>query len=186
MEIKAAVLAVIAALEAEQIPYMLVGSFSSNFYGIPRSTADGDLVIDIGSRSLAGLRQRLAAPLRFDSQVTFENATGTLKNVVSVEGSSIQIELFRLSGSPHDQERFRRRVSLPYLGRDVMLPTPEDVVITKLNWLKLIARGKDANDVRDVIAVQADDLDWPYIHRWCDDHGTRQLLDEIRGTIPKI
>ena len=86
MEIKTAVLAVIDALEAEQIPYMLVGSFSSNFYGIPRSTVDGDLVIELGSRSLAGLRQRLAEPLKFDSQITFENATGTLKNVVSVEG----------------------------------------------------------------------------------------------------
>ena len=50
MEIKTAVLAVIDSLEAEQIPYMLVGSFSSNFYGIPRSTEDGDLVIELAGR----------------------------------------------------------------------------------------------------------------------------------------
>jgi hypothetical protein len=186
VEIKTAVLAVIDALEAEQIPYMLVGSFSSNFYGIPRSTADGDIVIELGSRSLTGLRQRLSSPFSFDSQVTFENATGTLKNVISVKGSPIKIELFRLSDSPHDQERFRRRVPQRYLERDILLPTPEDVVVAKLNWLKLIARGKDRDDVRDVIAVQADALDWPYIHRWCEEHGTRQLLDEIRATIPPI
>ena len=89
MEIKTAVLAVIDALEAEQIPYMLVGSFSSNFYGIPRSTEDGDLVIELTGRSLANLRRRLSSPLEFDPQVTFENATGTHKNVVSVTGSTI-------------------------------------------------------------------------------------------------
>ena len=34
-------------------------------------------------------------------------------------------------------------------------------------------------------AVQADTLDWDYIHRWCDEHGTRELLDDIRRSIPK-
>ena len=35
-----ATVAVIDALEALSIPYMLVGSFSSNYYGIGRSTTD--------------------------------------------------------------------------------------------------------------------------------------------------
>lgn len=29
--------AVVAAIEATAVPYMIVGSLSSNFYGIPRS-----------------------------------------------------------------------------------------------------------------------------------------------------
>ena len=82
-----------------------------------------------------------------------------------------------MSSAPHDQERFRRRVPVPYMDRQVILPTAEDVVITKLNWLKLLGRIKDREDVRNVVAVQADDVDWPYIHRWCDAHGTRQLLE---------
>jgi hypothetical protein len=186
VEIKTAVLAVIDLLEAEQIPYMLVGSFSSNFYGIPRSTEDGDLVIELAGRSLASFRQRLSAPFQFDPQTTFENATGTQRNVIAVKGSAIKVELFRLSSEPHDQERFRRRVAVRYLDRHVVLPTPEDVVITKLNWLKLLRRDKDRDDVRNVVAVQAENLDWPYIHRWCDTHGTRQLLEEIRRSIPPI
>jgi hypothetical protein len=28
-------------------------------------------------------------------------------------------------------------------------------------------------------------LDWDYVHRWCDIHGTRPLLDEIRQALPK-
>lgn len=186
MEIKTVVLAVIDALDAEQIPYMLVGSFSSNFYGIPRSTEDGDLVIELSGRPLGPLRQRLAPPLRLDQQVTFENATATYKNVVNVEGSPLKVEMFQLSSSPHDQERFRRRRSVPWMDRTIVLPTAEDVVITKLNWLKLLGRGKDREDVRDVIAVQAENLEWPYIHRWCDEHGTREMLEEIRGSIPPI
>jgi len=45
----------------------------------------------------------------------------------------------------------------------------------------------DEDDVRDVIAVQGDGaLDWAYIHRWTAEHGTRELLDEIRASIPPL
>ncbi len=46
--------------------------------------------------------------------------------------------------------------------------------------------GNDRDDIRGVIAVQADRIDWDYVHRWCEQHGTRPLLDEIRASIPPI
>ena len=39
--------AVIDALDALQIPYMMVGSFSTNFYGIVRATHDADIVVQL-------------------------------------------------------------------------------------------------------------------------------------------
>ena len=36
---------VLDALEQADIPYMLVGSFASNLYGVPRATQDADVVI---------------------------------------------------------------------------------------------------------------------------------------------
>ena len=27
---------------------------------------------------------------------------------------------------------------------------------------------------------------WPYIEGWCERHGTRALLEEIRRTVPKL
>lgn len=58
--------------------------------------------------------------------------------------------------------------------------------MTKLRWALLANRSKDRSDVRDVIAVQGGRIDWDYVHRWCDEHGTRALLDEIRASIPPI
>ena len=69
----------------------------------------------------------------------------------------------------------------------VHLRQTEDVIITKLRWAQIAKRGKDSDDVRNVIAVQGDEvLDWDYIHHWCAQHGTRVLLDEIRGSIPPL
>ena len=171
------------ALHAEGIPFLLVGSFSSNHWGIPRSTRDADFVIELGGKSVLSLAQHLPTTMKIDPQVQFESVTGTLRNVIKVADTLFKVELFRLSQDPHDQERFRRRVVVPMLGRDVFLPTVEDVVITKLRWCGFLNRAKDREDIRQMLIVRKSAVDWDYVYHWCDQHGTRQTLDEIRREI---
>jgi hypothetical protein len=182
------VVAVIEALEAAAIPYMIVGSLSASAYGVTRSTKDADFVLELGSRSIAEVTQRLGPEFVLDPQLSFETNTGTLRQVISVGDIGFQIELFRLSNDPHDQERFRRRrqTFAPFIQREVFLPTPEDVVVTKLRWILTAARSKDRDDVVDVLSVQRNSLDWNYIHRWCDEHGTRAILDELRTLVSDV
>jgi hypothetical protein len=100
-----------------------------------------------------------------------------------------KIEIFHLSRDAHDQSRFarKRKVFDEMLGREVYIPSVEGVVVTKLRWEKRGKRGKDGSDIPDVIAVQGDEgFDWDYIQRWTEEHGTRELLDEIRSSIPPI
>jgi hypothetical protein len=181
-----AVLYVVAALESCSIPYIVVGSYSTNAYGIPRSTQDADFVIELGETSIGELARRLAPSIRIDPQMSFETVTMTRRYVAEVVGTPFKIEFFLLGNDPHAQERFRRRQLVNTLDRQVWLPTPEDVIVTKLHWALLARRSKDTDDARDVIAVQGDRIDWDYVHRWCEQHGTRALLDEIRASIPPI
>lgn len=177
-----AVRAVIDALDAFGIDYVVVGSYASNSYGIERTTRDADIVIDVRDASLAALFARLRPAIRFDPQMGFETVTTTRRHVADVEGSPFKIELFQLGDDPHDRERFRRRRAIESGGRPMAILSAEDVIVTKLRW----ARPKDREDVRDVIAVQGDGIDWPYVESWADRHGTRALLDEIRRSIPPI
>lgn len=177
---------VMNVLESMAIPYMVVGSLSSNFYGVERSTKDADFVIALGEMPISQLAQQLDPSLKLDPQMTFETITGTTRFVIRCSGIPFTIEIFLLSDDLHDQERFRRRCQVHIKGRDIFLPTAEDVVVTKLRWLHLGKRNKDHDDVRNVIAVQGDQLDWDYIHHWCDLHGSRERLDEIRRSIPPL
>ena len=181
-----ATLAVIDALEMLGIPYMVVGSFSSNVYGVPRSTHDADFVIQLGPHSVRSIADRLGPQFRLDPQMSFETVTMTTRHVLEVVGIPFKIELFQLSDDPHDQERFRRRLPVKLLDRGVYLPTAEDVIITKLRWVSQGRRSKDWDDIRDVIAVQGERIDWDYVHSWCNRHGTRAVLDDICRSIPPI
>jgi hypothetical protein len=85
--------AVIDALTALGVPYMVVGSFSSNLYGVPRATEDADIVIHLGASSISNLAQRLGPSLRFDPHLSFETVTFTSRNQIKVVDSEFTIEV---------------------------------------------------------------------------------------------
>ncbi|MEO8351923.1 MAG: hypothetical protein ABI680_09335 [Chthoniobacteraceae bacterium] len=179
---------VIAAFDSLGIDYMLAGSYSSNYYGIPRATRDADFVAILNGRTRQ-LAAALGEGFLVDPQPSFEVVTGTTREMISVPSLSFDVEVFELSGDAHDQTRFERRrpVFDEIVGGKIFLPTAEDVIITKIRWAKLARREKDTDDVRNIIAVQGDDaFDWDYIHQWCALHETRRLLDEIRASIPPL
>ena len=111
-----------------------------------------------------------------------------MRDILVVHHLPFKIEIFPLSDDAHDLSRFerRRKVSDELIAREVFVPSAEDVIVTKLRWAVRAKRSKDADDNRDVIAVQGDALDWKYIHHWTHEHETRELLDEIRASIPPL
>ena len=77
---------VIEAMEAERIPYMVVGALSSSVFGIPRATKDVDIVLQLLTREpLQRLEQRLADVAEFDPQVTFETLTGSVRHILTAK-----------------------------------------------------------------------------------------------------
>lgn len=182
MTIEDVTLRVIDALNASATPHMLVGSFSSNLYGIPRSTKDADFVLELQGDLGRGFFQSLGDDFEIDPQLRFETNTGTFKQEMRFRSTPFTAELFRLSQDAFDQERFRRRLSAKLFGRETFVPTAEDVVVMKLRW----CREKDRPDIRNVMSVQRGRLDWPYIESWCRRHGTLALMEEFRRTIPEI
>jgi hypothetical protein len=174
---------VLDILIGQGVPHMLVGALAVNVHGIQRSTKDADIVIELGDLSIRDLVDRLGPEFRFDPQSAFESVTGTTKWNVHLNSGFYKIELFRLGQDPHDQERFRRRQPITFLGRSTWVLTAEDVIVTKLRWLVSINRSKDKDDVRNVLAVKGNALDWDYLYQWCDQHDTRAALDEIRQSL---
>jgi hypothetical protein len=113
-----------------------------------------------------------------------EVLTGSVRYVITFLPTDFDIKLFRATDDGHHAERFcrRQRVQLGELNREVWMPTAEDVVIQKLRW----QRRKDLDDAVNILAVRADKLDWEYLTKWTNLHGTHDLLDQLRRSIPDI
>ena len=168
------------------VPYMVVGSVSSMFYGVARLTVDADFVVELGRDQLAALAKRLESRLRLQTQPKLESVTFTTRYLFEEVEGDFAVELFALSEDDFDQERFRRRVEVIFADEKVWLPTPEDVIVMKLRWYHHAQRTKDREDVSGIIAVRKSELDWDYIHRWCEIHGSREHLDAIRESLKRL
>jgi hypothetical protein len=101
MNSEQAVAHVITCLEELGIEYMLVGALSCNVYGVPRASADADLVIDLGERNVLECVSKLGPEFKLDPQLSFEMLTGSHRNVVHFLPTGFDIELFRLT-EQHD------------------------------------------------------------------------------------
>lgn len=179
-----AAVAVIDALDRAGIPFMIVGSLASNFHGIPRATRDADFVIRLDGVPIAALASALPSDLRLEPQAAFETVTGTTRYLVTLRNSAFVCELFLCSDDPHDSARFDRRQRVRVLGREAFMATAEDMIITKLRWAAEAGRAKDRDDIRNIIAVTGNELDWAHIGRWSARHGTQTLLAQIRESLP--
>ena len=179
------IIPLIDAFDTSSIPYMVVGLYASNVYGIPRATKDFDVVVDVTNDSLSAIKPLLPPNLKLDPQLEFEGITGTIRNIVRFSNSQFVAEIFRIGNDPHNMVGFQRRVAIIVGDRPIWIHTPEDVIITKLRW----NRSKDIDDIKSVLLVQSEnelDLDWDYIYHWTNHHKTRKQLDEIIAALPNI
>ena len=179
-----AVCVILDGLSSAGVDHMVTGGLVANAHGIARSTKDADIVIQLSGDAFDRFARALPDDLQFDPQISFETITGSQRQIVEVRGSPFRIELFFLGRDAHHQERFSRRQwrHLPDLERQAWIATAEDMVIQKVRW----NRDKDRDDARNILAVQGDALDFPYIERWCGEHGTLDRLNDLRRSIPPI
>jgi hypothetical protein len=158
---------VLQALDSATVPYMLTGSFASSFHGAPRTTHDVDLVI----APTLGTLERLLTQFPHDGYYVSRDAAlqaygaETLFNVVDFASGWKVDFIFRKSRSFSAAE-FERRRQVDLLGTTLWVASPEDVVVSKLEWAKLSESDRQIRDVIDILRTQDDALDTDYIERW--------------------
>lgn len=178
------VIAIIEALEAEHVPYMLAGSFASMVYGIPRSTKDVDFVVELEEPAFSRLIKRLEPEFDLDPQQYLETSTWTRRYILKSKRSAFKIEFFLRSDDPHHLSQWSRKRTVfnSILQHNVTMPTAEDVIVQKLRW----GRPQDRIDAENVMDVQFPQLDWSYIEHWCGQHDRLELLQEIRSGLEPL
>ncbi len=171
---------VLEALDQLRIPYMLTGSFASNYYGEPRSTHDIDLVVELSSAHA----EKLEVALTPDFVVSDARAAVAARqsfNAIHV-ASSFKADFWLLNHAPFDREVFARRRSVSLFGRQVPIPTAEDLVLQKLRWAKETGSEQQHKDVVAILRGQEGKLDGDYLRRWAETLG---VSDDLRRLTAK-
>lgn len=131
------------ALAEAGVPAMLTGSVASAFRGAIRATMDVDLVIDPTAATLEQFVDRIEALGLYVSRDAARDALTehTMFNVIDPE-SGWKADLIVCKTRPFSHEEFARREVVTYLGVDIAIARPEDLILAKLEWASLGASAR--------------------------------------------
>ena len=176
----------VTALNNAGIAYMLSGAIGSGFHGQPRATNDIDIVIAPTETQL----RTFTGSLGEDYYVSFEAVREALKNnsmfsVIDVQ-SSWKADLIICKKRLFSLEEFKRRQIVNIMGLDVWILSPEDVILSKLEWSRNQETGNQFRDALGVAIVQWDNLDRDYLNKWAKELQVESLLGQLLGQAEKL
>ncbi len=164
------------------IPYLVGGSIASSIYGEPRATQDIDMVAELKGHHI----QSLIASTRNAFYIEKEDVIQAVSqhssfNVIHLE-TMIKVDIFVLGSEAIDREEMRRRRPQTIADTQLVVATPEDIVLQKLIWFQKGGEVSDRQwrDVAGILKVQGDRLDWEYLKHWAKSLNLSELLQRAR------
>jgi hypothetical protein len=166
-------------LETAGIAFMLAGSHSSGVHSYPRTTNDVDLVIEATAEQL----DRFLALLGDRYYTNRESAQEALSrrtmfNIIDFD-DGWKADLIVRKNRPFSIEEFSRRQTRTIYGRALPIASPEDVILSKLEWNKITPSERQVRDALSVAAVQWPALDQAYLRKWAAELGLTEKLEEV-------
>lgn len=157
---------VTVAFEQANILYMLTGAIAANYYGRPRFTHDVDLVVQIKLKDA----DKVAKLFESDFYVAIEGIVDAVKHSTMFNlihsASGFKVDCWVLKSEEYSQVSFSRRRKAIIFDQEMYISSPEDLVVTKLDWYKKSGIQKHYEDVLGVFEVQSGKLDVHYIKKW--------------------
>ncbi len=156
-DLEAALVEVVAALEACRLPYVLIGGLAVAFTGEPRTTLDVDVSVWSDPEKLGTAVQCLCKSLRpFPKEPLQFVEHRRVLPVSTANGVRADIVFASL---PVEREAIRRAIWKQIAGRSIPVASVEDLLLMKL----VSEREKDLSDARALLRRFGKSLDRDYL-----------------------
>jgi hypothetical protein len=176
----------LGVLDRMEIPYEVGGSVASSAHGIPRTTLDVDIVVDLKTEQIEALVAELRQEFYADAaQIREAFAMGRAANVIHL-GSVWKFDLFPLGNDEYSRMEFSRRACReirPDGGAavDCAVASVEDTILRKLEWYRAGGERSERqwNDLLGVRRAAGERLDFDYLRRWAKRLKVEDLIEKL-------
>lgn len=176
------------ALERLSIPYAVVGSYASTAWGEPRMTRDIDIVIQLTAVEVDSLCAAFPENDFYVSPIAAKEAVARRSQFNVLHPSSGNKIDFMIAGAgdwPTSQLARRKKFAFePNVFGYVA--APEDVILGKLIYYREGESEKHLRDIRGVIKISGNQLDYEYLDRCADQLGVGSIWKRIVSNAPGL
>ena len=173
MQLVEPLLVFVHRLNRLQVPYMVTGSSACIAYGVPRLTHDIDVVIELERKQiplllLAFPAEEFYCPPPDIIGVEIARAQRGHFNVIHT-ASGLKADCYTLGDDPLHRWGLSRKRRIEIAGEPVFLAPPEYVILRKLEYFREGGSEKHLRDIRGILDVSGDSLDWSELLRRIDE-----------------
>jgi predicted nucleotidyltransferase len=169
----------IKVLDDCSIPYMISGSFGSSYHGQPRATKDIDIVIAPTEKQLLEFVESLGDDYYVSLEAVRDAfASNSMFNIID-SLSGWKADFILRKARTFSRQEFKRRGIAEIGGLDVWVTSPEDIILSKLEWFKDSQSEQQFGDALGVAVVQWDSLDVDYLRKWAKELQVRDSLEQL-------
>lgn len=169
---------VTSRLDSLSIPYMLNGSLALSYYAQPRMTRDIDLVLILSPDKVGNFEETFSG----DYFLQYETVKEAIErefmfNLIHLE-SSLKVDCIVRKKEEYRIAEFNRRRKVRISDFNIYIVSKEDLIISKLVWIKESDSELQKNDVKNLIATGIDE---DYLLIWIKNLDLEQVYYEVRN-----
>lgn len=162
-------------LNENEIEYVVVGGVAVMYHGVPRTTVDIDLLLQLDNRQISSFTDFLSSKgfdtSETDIQAAFEeksHSTSFFKNTL------LRLDIQGIN-SQFDKITLERAILVDLFGTSVKIGSAEDTIVNKI----LFQGEQDLRDALGILKRKGEELDVEYIRSTCRMLGISDLLDRF-------
>lgn len=180
---QAEVLKILADIFDElNIKYAIGGSVASSIFGTPRFTQDADITVQLSIPAAESLYEKVSGHFYISKEAMYQAVNSKSSfNIIHLD-AVFKIDIF-IPNSEFENTliaRSHKNKIDESIAKEFSLVSPEDVILLKLKWYKMAdcASDRQWSDVKGVLSVQKNKIDYDYLKIWANKLGLANLLEK--------
>jgi hypothetical protein len=167
------------------VPYAVVGSMASSYFGEARATNDVDIVADLAMEQAEAFVARFPEQDFYvsDAAVRQAIAVRTQFNIIHPE-SGLKLDVMIPVIGEHSADELKRRIRAELSEGPAFFAAPEDVIIKKLEFYREGGSDKHLRDIAGMLRVSGSRIDRGYIEAWVRKRDVDDIWQAILARIP--
>lgn len=168
-------------LDRSKTQYLVIGGLAVGVIGEARSTQDIDVILFLSPEKLFSfLEDARGSEFVVDAASIQEQVRNQGAFKMSYKNFWVDVIL---ASTDLEEEALQRAQKIVILGREVLFPSPEDLILFKL----VPGRDKDILDVKGIIKRWGDKLARGYLDKWamklCDRAENMRVWNQLQGLL---
>lgn len=172
-------------LKRLRIPYVITGGMAVLVWGRPRFTADIDVIVELHQRQVDELVRALLTlgEKGYIDKNAIQEALSRKGEFNFIDGETgIKVDFWVVKDNFYDVSRLKRRKIKKVLDQNIYFVSPEDLILSKLQWYEQSQSSRHLEDAKSVLEVSVRKLDMKYLKKWAKKLGISKTLGKLIKT----